>query len=85
MKDTQIAQIGDIKRAFQPRASYRLEFSGAEIDMEDWAISKYPSGVLTKMMIKANELGLEGKKIKVIEVKENFATMQKYVEFILDK
>lgn len=64
----------------------RLEFSG--IDMmnnptEDWAISQYPTGILTKMVMKANELGLQGKKIEVVEVQENFATKNRYVDFII--
>lgn len=61
----------------------KLEFSDADINDEDWAISEYPFGVLAKMLLRANEIGIEGKKIDVVEVKENFATGRKYVDFII--
>lgn len=64
----------------------KLEVSHLELidnPLEDWAISNYPMSILTKFMLKANEIGLEGKKIKVVEVKENFSTHQKYIDFIV--
>ncbi len=64
----------------------RLEFSGVELleNEPDWAIRKYPEGLLFKLMKKANELGLEGKTIDVVEVQENFATGAKYIDFIVN-
>lgn len=64
----------------------KLEFSDIDIidnPKEDWAVREYPIGTLTKMMIKANEIGLQGKKIKVVEVLENFGTHRKYIDFII--
>ncbi len=68
------------------RETIKLEFSGVEIAVEDidYNLSKYPMGILTKMMLKANEIGLQGKKIEVIEVKENFVTNNKYIDFIIN-
>lgn len=65
----------------------RLEFSGVEIAQGDgdYNIRDYPEGYITRLMNKANELGLMGKKIKTIEVRENFATNNKYIDFILEK
>ena len=60
-----------------------LEFSNAEVMEPDYMLAAYPMGVLTKMMLKANELGLKGKEIEVVEVKENFATMNKYIDFVI--
>ena len=48
----------------------------------DYSLQQYPDTYLTRLMLKANELGLEGRKIEVIEVKENFATGRRYVDFI---
>lgn len=62
---------------------FKLEFSGAEMSELDYNLSRYPMGVLTKMMLKANEIGLQGSKIEVVEVKENFATNNKYIDFII--
>ena len=65
------------------REVIKLEFSHAEITEPDWALSTYPMGILAKMMLRANEIGREGKEIEVVEVKENFGIANKYIDFVI--
>lgn len=50
----------------------QLSHSRVEIDPldPDYSLSEYPASHITRLILKANELGLEGKTVKVIEVKE---------------
>ena len=61
----------------------RVEIDPLDPDYTLVHLTQYPAIYLTKLMLKANELGLEGKKIGVVEVKENFATRHKYVDFVI--
>ena len=48
----------------------------------DFSVIHYPTSYITKLMLEANKLGLEGKKVTVVEIIENFATNRKYIDFI---
>lgn len=63
----------------------KLEFSGVVIDPfdYDYSLSDYPASYLVRLIEKANQLGLEGKKVKAVEVKEEFATNRKYVDLVV--
>lgn len=62
----------------------KLLHSTVELDFfdYDYTVMYYPTSYITKLMLEANKLGLEGKKVDVVEVQENFATNRKYVDFI---
>lgn len=56
-----------------------------QLKKEDYVWRKLSDFYLVRLLKKANELGLEGKKIKeVIGIQENFATGNKYIEFICE-
>ena len=62
----------------------RLEFSGVEL-MEpqfDYMVRDMPDNFIVRVIEKANQLGLEGKTVKTVEVQENFATGRKYLDFV---
>lgn len=62
----------------------KLLFSGVEIDPLDidFSLTKYPASYLTRLILKANELGLAGKKVEAVEVGENYATGRKYIDLV---
>lgn len=62
----------------------KLLHSGVEIEPfnYDFSITKYPASYLTSLILKANELGLAGKKVEAVEVGERFATGRKYIDLI---
>ena len=67
----------------------RLEISSIELtslDREDWKYCVLGDFYLTRTIKFANELGLRGKKIKeIIGMQENFATEQRYIDFVCEK
>ncbi len=67
-----------------PNRKIKLLHSGVEIEPFDYdfSLTKYPASYLTKLILKANELGLAGKKVETIEVGENFSTGRKYIDLI---
>ena len=62
----------------------QLLFSGIELDPlnPDYDLAAWPSGYILQIMRRANELGLEGKRVTVVEVRENFASGRKYLDLI---
>lgn len=62
----------------------KLLFSGVEIDglVNDFSLTKYPASYLTRLILKANELGLAGKKVEAVEVRENFENGRTYIDLI---
>lgn len=65
-----------------------LEISKIElqkIDPADWKITKLSDFYLPRLLKKANEIGLQGKKIKeIIKCEDNHNNMV-YLDFICDK
>lgn len=67
----------------------RFEISHIEIATLDPSEFKIMRGMkewyLLRLIRRANDLGLEGKKIKEIcSIQENFANMQMYIDFICE-
>lgn len=66
----------------------RLEISGLELmqlDPEDFKWCQLSNFYLTRLLRMANNLGLEGKKIKdVVGIQENFATNNRFIDFIVE-
>lgn len=62
----------------------KLKHSRIEIDPldTDYTLRLYPASYLVKIMQTANKLGLEGKKVEVIEVRENYANGKTYIDLI---
>jgi len=62
----------------------RLLHSGAVIDPfdMDFSLTKYPASYLTSLILRANKLGLEGKKVEAVEVRENFPDGRTYIDLI---
>lgn len=65
----------------------KLLNSGIELDLfeGDFSLNKYPASYLVSLILKANELGLAGKKVEAVEVGENFSTGRKYIDLIETK
>lgn len=63
----------------------KLDLVNLKID-PDWNVNKISDEYLLKLLKYANDLGLNGKKIKeVVGIQENFSTGNKYIDFICDK
>ena len=66
----------------------KLLVSRVEIDPldDDYRIRNfgddYPLSYIVKLVRKANELGREGKRVDILEVQENYATGNKYIDLI---
>lgn len=67
----------------------RFEVSGiemAQLDPEDFKITRQKNWWFVRMLRFANDLGLKGKKIKeVVRIDETFSNQQTYFDFICDK
>ncbi len=64
----------------------KMLVSRVEIDVFDPDYElRYPSGYIWKLIQKANEMGLKGKKVKLVEITESFATGSKYIDLIAEE
>ena len=67
----------------------QLEMSQLELvalDPEDFKWTRLSDFYLTRLLKKANELGLEGKRIKeIIGIEEQFGTFARHIDFICEK
>jgi len=55
-----------------------------ELDKEDWRVTFLSEFYITRLMRKANELGLAGKKIKQVVRAESLFNNAMYIDFICD-